>query len=130
MKKLPEGWEWKKLGEVWEWKKLGEVCEIIGGSQPSKTKFIYQDKKDYIRLIQVRDFRTDKYITYIPISDAKRKCTKDDIMIGRYGPPIFGIFRGLEGAYNVALMKAIPDECLIDMILPRKNGQVVKPHLL
>ena len=29
-------------------------------------------------------------------------------MIGRYGPPIFVIHRGLEGAYNVALMKAIP----------------------
>lgn len=27
-------------------------------------------------------------------------------MIGRYGPPIFGIFKGIEGAYNVALMKA------------------------
>ena len=31
-------------------------------------------------------------------------------MIGRYGPPIFQILRGLEGAYNVALMKAVPDE--------------------
>ena len=29
-------------------------------------------------------------------------------MIGRYGPPIFQILRGLEGAYNVALMKAKP----------------------
>ncbi len=30
-------------------------------------------------------------------------------MIGRYGPPIFQILRGIEGAYNVALMKASPD---------------------
>ena len=29
-------------------------------------------------------------------------------MIGRYGPPVFQILRGLEGAYNVALMKAVP----------------------
>ena len=29
-------------------------------------------------------------------------------MIGRYGPPIFQILKGLEGAYNVALIKAIP----------------------
>ena len=29
-------------------------------------------------------------------------------MIGRYGPPIFQILQGLEGAYNVALMKAVP----------------------
>jgi restriction endonuclease S subunit len=31
-------------------------------------------------------------------------------MIGRYGPPLFQILRGLEGAYNVALMKAVPDD--------------------
>src|SRR5271165_1658531 len=39
-----------------------------------------------------------------------RFCSKTDIMIGRYGPPLFQILRGLEGAYNVALMKAVPDE--------------------
>ena len=31
-------------------------------------------------------------------------------MIGRYGPPLFQILRGLDGAYNVALMKAVPDD--------------------
>jgi type I restriction enzyme S subunit len=31
-------------------------------------------------------------------------------MIGRYGPPIFQILNGLDGAYNVALIKAIPRE--------------------
>lgn len=39
---------------------------------------------------------------------AKKFCTADDVMIGRYGPPIFQILRGIEGAYNVALIKAIP----------------------
>jgi type I restriction enzyme, S subunit len=34
-------------------------------------------------------------------------------MIGRYGPPLFQILRGLEGAYNVALMKAVPDEAVL-----------------
>jgi type I restriction enzyme S subunit len=29
-------------------------------------------------------------------------------MIGRYGPPVFQILRGISGAYNVALMKAEP----------------------
>jgi len=67
-------------------------------------------KEGYIRLVQVRDYRTDKYITYIPKEKAKKFCSETDIMIGRYGPPIFGIFSGIEGAYNVALMKAIPDE--------------------
>ncbi len=97
----------------WEIKQFGDVCEIIGGSQPPKSTFIYEPREGYIRLVQVRDFRTDKFKTYIPLEKAKKLCTKDDIMIGRYGPPIFGIFKGLEGAYNVALMKAVPDEKLI-----------------
>lgn len=93
-------------GECWEEKRFEDVCDLIGGSQPSKDDFIYEPKAGYIRLIQVRDYRTSKYITYIPQDKARRFCSKDDIMIGRYGPPIFGIFKGLEGAYNVALMKA------------------------
>lgn len=95
--------EWKEM-------KFKEVCNLVGGSQPSKNDFIYQHKEGYIRLIQVRDYRTDKYITYIPADKAKRFCTESDIMIGRYGPPIFGIFKGLAGAYNVALMKAEVNE--------------------
>lgn len=39
---------------------------------------------------------------------AKRFCSTDDIMIGRYGPPIFQILQGIEGSFNVALMKATP----------------------
>lgn len=93
-------------GELYQVRPFGEVCDLIGGSQPSKNDFVYEARNGYIRLIQVRDYRTDKYITYIPKNKARRFCTKDDIMIGRYGPPIFGIFKGLEGAYNVALMKA------------------------
>lgn len=30
-------------------------------------------------------------------------------MIGRYGPPVFQILKGISGAYNVALIKAIPE---------------------
>ena len=43
----------------------------------------------------------------------KKFCMLDDVMIGRYGPPVFQILRGLEGAYNVALMKASPDESVL-----------------
>jgi len=34
-------------------------------------------------------------------------------MIGRYGPPNFQILRGIDGAYNVALIKVIPTHRLI-----------------
>ncbi len=33
-------------------------------------------------------------------------------MIGRYGPPIFQILRGIEGAYNVALIKTTPKDVI------------------
>jgi len=100
----------EKGGEDWDEYKFETICKLIGGSQPPKDDFIYEPKNDYIRFVQVRDYRTDKFKTYIPKEKAKRFCTADDIMIGRYGPPIFGIFRGIEGAYNVALMKANVDE--------------------
>jgi type I restriction enzyme S subunit len=106
----------KKITLPKDWKMLpfGDVCEISGGSQPPKPTFIYEPKEGYIRLVQVRDYRTNNFITYIPKEKAKKFCNKTDIMIGRYGPPIFGIFRGLEGAYNVALMKAIPNKELLN----------------
>lgn len=103
-----------QLPDGWEVKNFEDVCVLVGGSQPSKNDFIYQPKDGYIRLIQVRDYRTDKFITYIPKEKARRFCNTEDIMIGRYGPPIFGIFKGLEGAYNVALMKAVVNEKICD----------------
>lgn len=87
---------------------MDEVVDFQGGSQPDKKYFEYEPTEDNIRLIQIRDYKTDKYITYIPKAMAKRFCTADDIMIGRYGPPIFQILQGIEGSFNVALMKATP----------------------
>ena len=89
---------------------VGDIIEFQGGSQPDKKYFEYVPSKDNIRLIQIRDYKSDKYITYIPRAMAKRFCTADDIMIGRYGPPIFQILKGIEGSFNVALMKATPKQ--------------------
>jgi type I restriction enzyme S subunit len=87
---------------------LGDLCEFQGGSQPPKSTFTYEPGSDKVRLIQIRDYKSDDFATYIPKALAKRSCTDQDIMIGRYGPPIFQILRGLSGSYNVALMKAEP----------------------
>ena len=88
--------------------KVGNIADFQGGSQPPLSTFSSRDIPGYVRLIQIRDYKTDKYCTYVPTALAKRFCKADDIMIGRYGPPIFQILRGLEGAYNVALIKTIP----------------------
>ena len=92
----------------WKQVTLGDIALFQGGSQPPLSAFSGQKKVGYIRLVQIRDYKTDKYATYIPEKLAKRFCKQDDIMIGRYGPPIFQILRGIEGAYNVALIKALP----------------------
>ena len=108
-------------GKGWVEKTLGDVCEFVGGSQPPKSsrpkvtapsKSVFSKTKtaDNIRLIQIRDYKSDKHVVYIPRSQARRFCSADDVMIGRYGPPLFQILRGLDGAYNVALMKTVPDE--------------------
>ena len=88
--------------------RVDDVIEFQGGSQPDKSFFEYTKTDNNVRLIQIRDYKTDKFVTYIPKNMAKRYCYADDIMIGRYGPPIFQILQGIEGSYNVALMKAIP----------------------
>lgn len=105
-KKTKVGW----IPEDWESLVIGDLIKFSGGSQPPRSTFRYEKLDGYVRLIQTRDYRTDKYKTYIKKSNVKKHCKKNDIMIGRYGPPIFQLFKGLEGAYNVALIKAIPNE--------------------
>jgi len=124
----------------WSVLTLDDVCSFVGGAQPEKSVFSYKEQAGYIRLIQIRDYKSDKDIVYIPEKLARKKCSTADIMIGRYGPPIFQILRGIEGAYNVALIKASPKENiereflyyflkndslfeLMDMLSQRSSGQ-------
>jgi len=93
--------------------RLGDVCIFQGGSQPAKLQFAYEPRDGYVRLIQIRDYKSDDFLTYVPTESVRKFCTRDDVMIGRYGPPIFQILWGLDGAYNVALMKAIPNSSLV-----------------
>ncbi len=90
----------------WAVARMGTYITFTGGAQPPKETFEYSPNEDNIRLIQIRDYKTDAYTTYIPKKLARRFCSKTDVMIGRYGPPLFQILRGIEGAYNVAIMKA------------------------
>lgn len=95
-------------------KSLGDVCDFEGGSQPPKSEFIYEEKPDYVRFLQIRDFGSDKNITYIRQSKKNRLCIESDILIGRYGASVGKILTGKVGAYNVALMKTIPNLEILD----------------
>ena len=87
---------------------LGEACDFQGGSQPPKSEHISYEKDGYDRFIQIRDFRdSEKNKTFIPFSEKNKYCKKEDILIGRYGASVGVICTGLEGAYNVALIKCL-----------------------
>jgi type I restriction enzyme S subunit len=98
----------------WEEKKLGEVCDFQGGSQPPKSNFIYEQREGYVRFLQIRDFGSDKNITYIPESKKNKYCNQDDILLGRYGASVGKILVNKTGAYNVAVMKTIPNEKILN----------------
>ncbi len=100
-----------KLG--WGIKKLGEVCDFQGGSQPPKSQFIYEPRDGYVRFLQIRDFGSDKNATYIPESKKNRFCSEDDILLGRYGASVGKVLVNKAGAYNVAVMKTIPNETIL-----------------
>ena len=103
------------MKEGWEYKKLGDVCDFEGGSQPPKSEWINHPQNGYIRMLQIRDFTKSRNaeIEYVKITKKLRLCKDDDILIGRYGASVGKILTGLAGAYNVAIIKSIPNEELI-----------------
>ena len=109
--KVREGYKRTEAGVVpadWLDYTTGDLITFEGGSQPDKSNFKQTWSPGFVRLIQIRDYKTDRFETYVPEHMARRFCDEQDIMIGRYGPPVFQILRGLSGAYNVALIKAKP----------------------
>jgi type I restriction enzyme S subunit len=93
--------------------RLGDVCDFQGGSQPPKSQFIFEKREGYVRFLQIRDFASDKNITFIPESKKNRYCQENDILLGRYGASVGKVLINKAGAYNVAVMKTIPDETIL-----------------
>ncbi len=91
--------------------KLTDICDVQGGSQPPKEEWSFEEQEGYIRMLQIRDFTQSERVTpeYIKISNSTKICEADDILIARYGASIGKILTGLAGAYNVAIMRTIPD---------------------
>ena len=90
---------------------LVQVCDFQGGSQPPKDQWICYEKEGYIRMLQIRDFTQPNKdnVEFVRISKTIKTCNEDDILIGRYGASVGKILTGLAGAYNVAIIKTIPD---------------------
>lgn len=90
------------------------LIDIEGGTQPPKSQFIDEPREGYVRLIQIRDFATDKNTVYVPDSPKMRHLEKNDILIARYGASLGRICTGQKGVYNVALAKTIFSESALN----------------
>ncbi|GAA8782574.1 restriction endonuclease subunit S [Helicobacter pylori] len=117
---IPNNFEVKTLGELITW---------ISGSQPPKSCHIYEHKEGYIRFIQNRDYSSNDYVTYIPISKNNKICYQYDIMMDKYGEA--GAVRfGLQGAYNVALSKiSVWNQSMQEYIRSYLNSKPIKKYL-
>ncbi len=99
----------------WEYKKICDVCDFQGGSQPPKSEWIDHEANGYVRMLQIRDFTQSRKVSpeYVMLTSRTKCCLSDDILIGRYGASLGKILTGIGGAYNVAIMRTIPDETLL-----------------
>ena len=96
------------IPNTWVWVRHNDLFDILGGSQPPKSKFIEREKEGYIRLFQIRDYGSNPQPIYIPLSTASKISQKGDILLARYGASLGKVFYAEYGAYNVALAKVIP----------------------
>ncbi len=93
---------------------LRQITDFLGGSQPPKSQFRAEVADGYVRFLQIRDFKSDRHITFIPDSKKNRECIESDVMLARYGASVGQILTGKAGAYNVALMKTVPKTALVN----------------
>ena len=95
---------------------LTDVCDFQGGSQPPKKDWIKEPQNGYIRMLQIRDFTQSEkdFVEYVRVSNSLKICDSTDILIGRYGASVGKVLTGLSGAYNVAIIKSIPDDQMLD----------------
>ena len=98
----------------WRHVPLGSFCDFSGGTQPPKSTFKDTPSNGYVRLLQIRDFETDKYAVYIPANKRLRIIESSDISIARYGASVGRILTGKSGAINVAIMTTHPDRSQVE----------------
>ena len=53
---------------------LTKYVNFIGGSQPPKSEFSDKEREGYVRLIQIRDYKSDNNIVYVKKTSVRRFC--------------------------------------------------------
>lgn len=91
----------------WMWCSHNDLFEIIGGSQPPKSKFSNTCEDGYVQLYQTRDYGPNPQPIFVNKADVSKFSKKGDIILARYGGSLGKVFWAEDGAYNVALAKVI-----------------------
>jgi type I restriction enzyme S subunit len=92
----------------WKWIRHNELFEIVGGSQPPKSKFEDNPQEGYVRLYQIRDYGEKPVPVFVPQNLVSKFTKKGDILLARYGASVGKVFWAEDGAYNVAMAKSTP----------------------
>jgi type I restriction enzyme, S subunit len=124
---------YSQKGEGWVEKKLGDICELTRGHNPPKKDFIYEPKVGYVRFYQIRDGWSDNYKVFVPENSKLHRVKERDILMVAYRH-IGKRFRGVSGAFNVALCKItnineqILDDDYLYYIIPTNfvRGELLK----
>jgi type I restriction enzyme S subunit len=84
--------------------KVKEIANLSRGHNPPKSSFINEPRDGYVRFYQIRDAKSDKFATYVPNSDKLHLVNEKEFLMNAYRH-IGEVFRGVNGAFNVALCK-------------------------
>ena len=93
------------IPDNWKWFGHNDMFEVIGGSQPPKSKFSTTKKEGYVQLYQTRDYGPNPQPVYVKKEDVSKFTEKGDIILARYGGSLGKVFWAEDGAYNVALAR-------------------------
>ena len=96
-----------KIPDNWMWVSHNDLFEIVGGSQPPKSKFSTIKKEGYVQLYQTRDYGENPQPIFVDEKDVSKFSQKGDIILARYGGSLGKVFWAEDGAYNVALAKVV-----------------------
>lgn len=111
---VPDAEQPYKVPANWCYFFFTALIDIEGGTQPPKSQFVDEPLENYVRLVQIRDFASNKYAVYVPDSKKLRHFENNDILIARYGASLGRICTGMSGVYNVALAKIIFSENILN----------------
>ncbi len=111
---------------------LAEVANLDRGHNPPKSDFVYEPRAGYVRFYQIRDRKSDKHAVYVPETSKLHRVEPHEVLMTAYRH-IGEVFRGADGAFNVALCKLSSKsevELLNDFLFAMIPTEYVKGELL